>query len=426
MHIFISGIGAGTGPLAVLAKQAGFMVSASDKQDNDYVDYVRKHGVNVHIGQTLEAIAAVHATEPIDWLVYSSAVAKENDNHPELMYAATNEIRLSKRDEFLQHFLEQTNQQMIAIAGTHGKSTTTAMAVWLAKQIGMPVSYLVGAKMPFAEAAAFDPNAQYFVYEADEYDRNFLSFSPAVSIIPGIAYDHPDIYPTQANYNEAFHKFIHQSDKTWLWKQDVDMLDLVPEGSVAVLHKPDYDWCAPKLIGDVNRQNAALVVQAFHDLDPSQDIQQLSDYMNTFPGVSRRFEQIVPNVYSDYAHTPEKIRGAIQIAQEISDNVVIVYEGLHNTRQHFIADQLPTLFTGTKKLYIVPTYRAREDETLEDLTPEKLCDMITTPADCQPMRLNHELKSAIQYHATNGDLVLCLTAGGGGSLDEWLRQKQEG
>ena len=425
MHIFISGVGAGTGPLAVLAHQAGFSVSASDKQDNEYVEYVRKQGVDVHIGQSKESIAAVHAQKPIDWLVHSSAVTRENMDHPELLFAAESDIRVSKRDEFIQHFLEVTDQKMVAIAGTHGKSTTTAMAVWLCQQIGLPVSYLVGAKMPFADAGHYDKNAEYFVYEADEYDRNFLSFSPFMSLISGIGYDHPDIYPTQDDYNQAFQQFIGQSEWTIAHQADLQRLKIDQDRQIFAPDSKLDD--AFTLIGQVNRDNAKLVVQGVSEL-AKQPYDKLVDRMNQFPGLSRRFEQIVTNVYSDYAHTPEKIQGAIQIAREFIEvnmaneaKLAIVYEGLHNTRQHFIKDELPTLFAEADKLYIVPSYRAREDESLEDLTPEKLCQLIADPADSQPMQLDQNLNDTIQAHAATGGLVLCLSAGGGNSLDEWLR-----
>ena len=150
MHIFFSGIG-GTaiGPLALIAHQAGYKVSGSDKQESQYIEYLRSQGItDIHIGQTEEAITELHAKNPIEWLVYSSAVAIENPDHPELAFARGKNIKTSKRDELLNEILRKSGQKMIAIAGTHGKTTTTAMAIWLFKQAGVPVSYSVGAKIP--------------------------------------------------------------------------------------------------------------------------------------------------------------------------------------------------------------------------------------------------------------------------------------
>jgi UDP-N-acetylmuramate--alanine ligase len=176
------------------------------------------------------------------------------------------------------------------------------------------------------------------------------------------------------------------------------------------------------LTGKVNRKNAQLVVEMLESIT-DKPVEELINILNKFPGVSRRFENISENVYSDYAHTPEKIRGALQIAAEISAKIIVVYEGLHNTRQHFIKDELDNLFEGVKKLYIVPSYLAREDESLEILTPEKLCNIAREPADREPANLDKNLKNSIAEHVESGDLVLCLSAGGGGSLDEWLRRE---
>ena len=416
MHLYFSGIGGtGIGPLALIAKQAGFTVSGSDKQNSDYIEYLKKQGItNINIGQTGAELETLHVNNPINWLIYSSSLIKENQNHPELTTANRLGIKTSKRDEFINFLLDKTNQKMIAIAGTHGKTTTTAMTIWVFKQLNIPVSYSVGAKLSFGDMGEFDEKAEYFVYEADEYDRNFLNFSPEVSIISGIDYDHPDIYPTREDYYNAFRDFICQSNHEFGHPEDFEKIGLTSDPETVDISKIT-------LTGLVNRANAQLVVEALSEqLD--KPVNELIQIINNFPGVSRRFEKIAENVYSDYAHTPEKIRGALQIANEVAgSNVVVVYEGLHNTRQHFIKDDLKTLFTGVKMLYVVPSYRAREDETLEDLTPEKLCQIIEMPPNKQPAQLNDELKKYITSHVNNGDLVLCLSAGGGNSLDEWLR-----
>lgn len=422
MHIFFSAIG-GTaiGPLALIAKQAGYEVSGSDKQDSQYIEYLRTHGItDIHIGQSYEQIQHIHEQKPIDWFVYSSAVTIENPDAPEIKFCEEHGIRTSKRDELLNQIIEAKNQKLIAIAGTHGKTTTTAMAIWLFKQLGIPVSYSVGGKISFGEMGEFNPQSEYFVYEADEFDRNFLSYRPHLSLISGIDYDHPDIYPTQKEYNEAFRQFLDQSKSTVIWDDDARRIGVHNSSSNIVIHKEDYPFF--ELPGRVNRENAAIVAQGLMLELGIDDIMKLADILKQFPGIGRRFEKISNGIFSDYAHTPEKIRGALQMAHEIAgDNVTVVYEGLHNTRQHFIKAELPLLFQGVKYLYIVPSYRAREDESLEDLTPEKLTELVRLPGKSEPARLDENLKRSIETHVNNGDLVLCLTAGGGGSLDEWLR-----
>jgi UDP-N-acetylmuramate--alanine ligase len=428
MHVFFSGIGGtGIGPLALIAHQAGFEVSGSDKQDSQYIQYLKKHGItDVSIGQTRENIAKVHEAKPIDWLVYTSALPIENPNAPELKYCDEQHIKSSKRDEFINLILQEKNLKLIAIAGTHGKTTTTAMTIWLFKQLELPVSYSVGAKISFGDMGHYEPGSEYFIYEADEFDRNFLSFHPHLALIAGIDWDHADIYPTRESYNEAFREFLGQSEQAILWQDDAERLEHTPKANEIIISKSD-----PKisesltLPGLVNRQDAMLVAAGVAKLT-GKPIDELLTHLNKFPGVSRRFEQIVPNLYTDYAHTPPKIRGALQLAHEVAgDNVVVVYEGLHNTRQHFIKDELKHLFDDVKQLYIVPSYLAREDKNLALLSPADLRNLLDAKAQShtEAAELNADLKANIKKHLQAGDLVLCITAGGGHSLDEWLRKE---
>ncbi len=425
MHVYFSGIGGtGLGPLALIAKEAGINVSGSDKQDSEYIQYLRKRGISLQIGQSYESIEAIHSNNPIDWFVYSSALPMENPNHPELRFCKDMNIKTSKRDEFLNYFIEKNKLKMIAIAGTHGKTTTTAMVVWLFKQLDIPISYSVGGKLSFGDMGEYDPKSEYFAYEADEFDRNFLTFKPFISIISGIDYDHPDIYPTREEYYESFREFVTKSAMTFIWEDDAAKIGVSSSNKIAVLEKMDYEHIANHLAGRVNRENAQIVAQSVFSLDESQNIMKFSEILNKFPGVSRRFERLAPNIYTDYAHTPEKIRGALQMAHEVAgDNVVVVYEGLHNTRQHFIKDELSHLFDSAKKLYVVPSYLAREDKSLKTLSPQDIIDLTSNPKLGVASNKDQDLKKAITHHQESGDLVLCLTAGGGNSLDEWLRKE---
>lgn len=420
MHIFFSGIG-GTaiGPLALIAHQAGYTVSGSDKQDSQYIQYLKTKGISsIHIGQTEDAIATLHREQPIDWVVYSSAVAIENPNHPELVFAQQAGIRASKRDELLNTIINDTGKRLIAVAGTHGKTTTTAMAVWLFQQINEPISYSVGAKLSFGDMGHFDPTSEFFVYECDEFDRNFLAFNPYLSLITGIDYDHHEIFPTIEDYQDAFKQFIEQTEYTIYWNSDNHVVS--PTDKRQSLNDEDERIDTLKLAGRVNRRDAWQVICAVHELS-GKPIEELIPLMESFPGLSRRFEKIANNLYSDYAHTIPKIIGCIQMAQELSQNVVVIYEPLTNRRQHYIKDEYAHLFMGVKKLYWVPSYLAREDPDQAILTPAELIQSMANPKIAVPSELNQDLKVAIQNHLANGDLVVSISGGGGNSLDEWLR-----
>lgn len=423
MHIFFSGIG-GTaiGPLAMIAQQAGYEVSGSDKQTSQYIDYLKKHGIEaIHIGQTYEQLAALHTDHPIDWYVYSSAVAIENPDAPEFRFCQENGIRMTKRDELLNQIIDDKHLKLLAIAGTHGKTTTTAMAIWLCKQLDIPISYSVGAKIPFGEMGQYNADSEYFVYEADEFDHNFLAFHPYMSLITGVDWDHHEYFPTREDYQQAFRDFLGQSQNQILWQSDVDRLQLDPSDNVVVLNDSDSALDSIQLLGLVNRQNAWQVINAVKQICKAP-VADMIIHMNRFPGLNRRFERLANNIYTDYAHTEEKIRGALQMAHEASKNVVVVYEPLTNRRQHYIKEAYKDLFVGVKKLYWVPSYLAREDPSQEVLLPSQLIEYMDNKADAEPAELNDSLKQHIIQHAAAGDLVICMSGGGGGSLDEWLRK----
>lgn len=428
MHIYFSGIGgAGIGPLAQIAHQAGYRVSGSDKQDSRYIAYLKKHGLSgIHIGQSREAIAAVHDKNPIDWFVYTSALPLENPDAPELLYCREQNIKISKRDELLNQILADQKLKLIAIAGTHGKTTTTAMTVWLFKQLGLPVSYLLPAKTSFAEMGEFDKKADYFIYECDEFDRNFLAYEPAISLITGVSWDHHEIFPTREDYQAAFREFIDQSAHTFMWEEDAAYLSLGDSTILNVLSIDEEGVGQLKLLGQYNRLDAWLAIQAAHRAT-RQTINKLIEIMNRFPGLSRRMEKIAPSLYSDYAHTPEKIRGAMSVATEMAaetgQNVIVVYEPLTDRRQHYMIDDYQDCFDGASKLYWLPSYLAREDPKQRIIPPIELITRLADPSIAEAAERNEHLKQTIKRHLKAGDMVICMAGGGGGSLDDWLRQE---
>ena len=427
MHIFFSGIG-GTaiGPLALIAKEAGYEVSGSDKQDSQYIQYLLKHGISdIYLGQNPDDLAELHRKHPVDWFVHTSVldVGKRERNRAQELG-----IRISKRDELLNQIIADKKLKMIAVAGTHGKTTTTAMFVWMFKQLGVPISYSVGAKISFGDMGQFDEKSEYFVYEADEFDRNFLAFEPFVSVIAGVSWDHHEIFPTREDYQEAFKEFIGQSDWAELWQEDFDYLGLEPQENYAIMDSSDPEIEKVALAGRYNRLDAWLVIKAIHQLTRTP-IEKLISIMNKFPGLQRRMEEIAPGLYSDYAHTPEKVRGAMSVATELAaksgKNLVVVYEPLTNRRQHYMIDDYKDCFAGADKLYWIPSYLAREDPAQRVIPPEELISHLSDPSIAVALPRNEELKSQIEKHLKAGDMVVAMAGGGGDSLDEWLRKEFE-
>ncbi len=403
MNIYISGIsGTGMGPLALMAKQAGHEVFGSDRNAGPIVPELEKENIKFEIG-TQDGIFLENCGD-IDWFVYTSALPED---HPELKLARENNIKTSKRDEFIEFLVKELNLKMVAVAGTHGKTTTTSMIIWACKKLNIPAAYLVGTTLGFAESGKYEKGDEFFIYEADEYDRNFLKFHPWLSLITFVSYDHPDIYKTEDEYKEAFKTFESQSENI-IKGGEID-------GHIS-------------LAGAARREDATTAMKAIKKMAEAMNREITDDeiigVLNDFPGVGRRFEKISEGVYSDYAHHPEEIEATIEIANEESERlnkkgVVAVYEPHQNTRQHEVKDGYKNAFDAAKKVFWLPTYLTREDESLKILTPEDFIKGLSDPGIAEPAKMDDDLAERLKNLRDKGYLILLMTAG---PADTWLRK----
>src|SRR5690606_23354304 len=155
------------------------------------------------------------------------------------------------------------------------------------------------------------------------------------------------------------------------------------------------------LKGKFNRLDAWLAVQAVHELTDTP-VRQLVNHINRFPGLQRRMEEIVPGLYSDYAHTPEKVRGCLSVALEMAaakgQDVIVVFEPLHNRRQHYMIGEYSDCFSGAQKLYWLPCYLPREDSSQRIIPPAEMIAHLSDPSIGQPMERDATLKKTIQKH----------------------------
>lgn len=414
MNIFFSGIGGvGIGPLAEIALDAGYDVQGSDANEGPILEKLRSRGVSVSTSQDGSFLQACHDAQPIDWFVYTAALPSD---HPELVLARSLGINTAKRDELLAHIIGEKNLKLIAVAGTHGKTTTTGMLVWSMQQLGIPVSYSVGSTLSFGPSGKFDPASDYFVYECDEFDRNFLHFSPHLSLITSIDYDHPDTYPTEADYMAAFRQFASQSAHTILWKNDDNHIHAPVDHSWAL---SDDEVLPLRIAGQHNRRNATLVSKTMEYLAIG-DHATTKDALESFPGTDRRFQKLANNLYSDYGHHPTEIAATLQLARELSDNVVLIYQPHQNVRQHEIKDAYTDCFELAEEIYWLPTYLSREDPTLPILTPQQLTQNITNHRAVTTVDMNDELWDKLQKSRDENKLVLVM---GAGSIDGWVRSQ---
>lgn len=469
MNIYISGIsGTGMGPLALMAKNAGYQVFGSD-QHRGAISHELEQAqipftVSAQDGQYLQQI---HEKYHLDWFVHTSALP---ENHPELQLAKSLGLKISKRDELTATLVKDLNLKMIAVAGTHGKTTTTAMLIWLAKNLQLPAAYIVGSTLNFAPSGSYQPHDRYFIYEADEYDRNFLHYHPWLSLITFVSFDHPDIYPTEQEYRDAFLSFEKQSKFLIFANQAAAPSDLtqITEKNPLILTQPDSRLT---LAGQARREDANLVFaaakQILRDLsnipknstsknnisektsnitsalqntsnitpvsqNTSNVITPVSQYipddiilniLNQFPGVGRRFERLSDGLYSDYAHHPEEIKATIEIAKEEAKNlgktgVAVVYQPHQNTRQHEVFQLYKDAFLGADRLFWLPTYLTRENPNLKIYTPEDFISTLTNSKIATAANLDDNLKSELKTLLQKNYLVILMSAG---PADSWFR-----
>lgn len=418
MHIYFSGIGGvAIGPLSEITLDAGHTVSGSDLSESLMTKQLSERGMNVAIGQDGSQIAAAHARQPIDWFVYTAALG---DDHPELAFAAEHGIRASKRDELLAEIIEQKNLKLLAVSGTHGKTSTTGLMVWVMKQLGFKLGYSVGTTLSFGPSGQLEEGAKYFVYECDEFDRNMLRFSPHLALITSLDHDHFDTYPTIDSYREAFVQFLEQSDYALLWAKDLRYLKTDAQANLEA-YDEHMDLSHIQLPGDHMRHNAYLVEQTMRRLFPDIYHGQVVDAINSFPGTQRRFEKLADNLYTDYGHHPAEIAATLQMASELSDHVVLVYQPHQNIRQHEVkSDYTDEVFQNAAETYWLPTYLSRENPDLEVLSPQQLTQNLSNKDAVHFAELNDELWNTIQHHRDNGHLVLAM---GAGTIDGWVRDK---
>lgn len=413
MNIYFSGIGGvGIGPLAEIARDAGYDVIGSDREESLTTQALSKNNITINYNQNGDFLRSQHLTNKIDWFIYTAALPAD---HPELVMAKQLGIRTAKRDEFLAYIIKENNLKLIAVTGTHGKTTTTGMLIWTMQNLDIPISYSVGTTLSFGPSGKFDKASKYFIYECDEFDRNFLHFEPYLSLIASIDYDHSDTYKTSDNYLDAFREFASQSEHVICWQNQHSEIFTNLE-QVKILQASDT-LNGLKIAGIHNRQNATLVSEAIKYLGRNDDIHKI---IEDFPGTDRRFEKLTDGIYSDYGHHPVEIAATLQLASELSDNVTLIYQPHQNIRQHEIKDQYTDQFKLAKKIYWLPTYLSREDPNLEILKPIDLIQNITNKADVEIADFDDKLWDNIKKAREDGSLILCM---GAGKIDGWIREK---
>ncbi len=349
MHIHFVGIGgSGISGVAYLAEKFGYEVSGCDLEANTAY---RKGIVQGH--------SASHVPEA-DLVVVSPAVLYQSGNNPEII-EAKKQNKLMTWQEFLGTVLLK-NKKLICIAGTHGKSTTTAMAGKMLIDAGFNPTIVVGAFVPEWNGNSRFGNGEYAVVEADEFNNNFLHYHPDIAIINNIEFDHPDFFKDEEEVKSSFDKFINNLKG--------ERILITPEDS-------PHRHFNLRIMGEFNQKNANMVYVLGKKLGISES--EIVKSLESFGGIGRRLELISGEneikVYDDYAHHPTAIRETLKgVREKYPKAKILVIDEPHGyKRTGALLRMYSGVFDAADKVFIGPIFQAR-DEVDKSITPQKVAD----------------------------------------------------
>ncbi len=392
-HIHLIGIGgSGMSAIARVLLESGYTVSGSDRQLSVFANELAQAGAHVFEGQRAEQIAGA------DIVVRSSAIS---DDNPEVRAARAAGIPLLKRAEFLGQLF--AGKSTIAIAGTHGKTTTTAMTAWVFHCLQLDPSYIIGGVAKNLSRNAHAGQGKHWIVEADEYDRMFLGLSPEWILITHLEHDHPDCFPTMNEYRQAFFDFIQrlqpggglitcqdhaetaglvwhlpQGRQAWTYGLDHEANYFSEETSSNARGGIDFtawmqaEGSQPRRLVDVklqvpglhNVRNALAVLTLVHRL--GLPMKPAAQALGEFSGTGRRFERMGEvngiTIYSDYAHHPTEIRATLAAARlrHPQRRLWAVWQPHTYSRTQALFDAFIQAFQQADRVLVTEIYAARE------------------------------------------------------------------
>ncbi len=438
-RIHLVGIG-GTGlaPIARVLLQLGFKVSGSDRAANERTAALQKIGARTMVGHDATHLCSETAPQRPDLLLISSAVPEDN---PEVQQARAWGIPVVKRSDLLGPLTAQ--RQVIAVAGSHGKTTTTAMLAHILTQAGRRPGYIIGSEIPglgFSDAG----EEPLFVIEADEYDYMFLGLHPWQLVITNVEWEHPDMFPTPQRYEDAFRRLLAQvkpeggviicwDDRTLRgWQRQglfengrsygsyrgadvrAEDIELSPEGAryrlITATAAHQVRLGVPGVHNVLNSMAALLAAEAA-GLPLAQAIPHLASYQ----GAARRFERKGEAggvlVIDDYAHHPTEIRSTLQAARAAYPHRTIwaVYQPHTYSRTRTFLNQFQDVFSAADALIVTDIYAAREAPD-PNITPE----MVVAASRHEQARAISGLPQVAEHllqELSPNSLVIILSAG---------------
>jgi UDP-N-acetylmuramate--alanine ligase len=434
---FIGIGGTGLSAIARVLLERGFTVSGSDRQETVLLEGLRDAGAQIFIGHNARQISGAGV------IVRSSAIP---DDNPEVQAALQKGIPVLKRAEFLGDLMEE--RVGIAVAGTHGKTTTTGMLAWMFSTLDQDPTFIIGGVLDGLGVNARAGDGPHFIIEADEYDRMFLGLKPKVAVITNIEYDHPDCYPTEADYYQAFVEFSRRLEGSGalivcaddpgaarLAREDIQAFSVFTYGiqaddaqyravnlnsregrgySFDVRFGEQWVHVNLQVPGEHNVRNAlaALLVAKYCELD----IVAAAKTLDTFSGVGRRFDIQAEiggiTLIDDYGHHPTEIRTTLAAARDRypGRRLWAVWQPHTYSRTRALADSWMSAFDDADKVVVTEIFASRERPPLGGYSAKRVVDQMGHP-DVTFCATLEQTWNYLVPRLKQGDVLIVFSAG---------------
>ncbi|MBL8841681.1 MAG: UDP-N-acetylmuramate--L-alanine ligase [Planctomycetes bacterium] len=446
-HFHLVGIGgSGLASLAAHLLLRGDRVSGCDQKDGSLLRLLARHGARIDL-----AHAAGHVTDSLDALVYTAAA---KGDHPELQAAAARSLPAMKYAQFLGELTRES--ECVAVAGTHGKTTTTTLLTEMLAAAGLDPSAVVGGfpvSWPLPGRAGAGP---HFVVEACEYDRSFLNFDPRLALVTNVEPDHLDFFGTHDKVVDAFADFLaprvagrvavlHESAAAALHGRVAGDVQVVGESaacSARLVRAENRHGCgrgtlrvhghAPlalelPIAGDHNLVDAALAATAALELGAAP--LAIEQAVRAFRGVRRRLEPVGARdgvqFFSDYAHHPTEIRAVRQALRDShpGERLVVVFQPHQASRTRDFRDDFALELAAFDEVVVPNIFSVRESREGVLRETEALVSAIAARGRA-PHRAEGlgDVFATVGRVAQQGDVVVLMGAGDIDDLAEELRE----
>lgn len=425
--------GAGMSAIAILLQAMGYEVQGSDLKKSRYVEMLEGRGIKVFIGHDAKNLGDSNL------VIHSTAIPQTN---VELVEARKRGVKVLHRSEALKIITEK--RKVIAVTGTHGKTTTTSLITHCLKCAGYDPGFLVGGELNDYGSNAEHGSSELFVIEADESDGSFLKFETDYAVVTNLEEEHLDYYKTEENLNEAVKKFINSSRKLGVvCGEDRRLKKISSEanGKVITYGTSDCDFqiLSYELSNHLSRfvlrtpegaeVEFQLKLKGFHNilnaaaassllLKMGIEPEAINEGLKTFSGVGRRLEVIGSvdgvDIIDDYAHHPSEIRATLSALKTMPyKRIVAVFQPHRYTRTARLFYDFPDSFVDADFIITTEIYSAGEDP-IPGVTGKFLFEKIAEKNSGKKLayipRLI-ELPEYVSRIASSGDAVVFLGAG---------------